>query len=105
MRKTIAAILLAVTLSGCAAHSKPNVVTTIEVPVPTKVMPPPELTGPITSTLPTFIDPRSPLASSALDQMNERTLRALINDLINRIIAWEAWAYDPATTPQPQPVN
>lgn len=98
MRGLVVCLLL---LSLACSHPKPVVSPPIEIPVATKAVPPPELTAPMVSQLPLFINPALPAASSALDTENERVLRALINDLINRIIAWEAWAYDPATTVQP----
>ncbi len=100
MRRLVALLLL--TTTACVHKppvTQPPVI--VQVPVVTHATPPPELTGPLTTTLPVFIDPRLPAASSALDTENERVLRALVNDLLARIIAWEAWAYDPANNTQP----
>ena len=101
MRYLVTSLLL----TTIACGHKPPVVqppTIVQVPVVVHATPPPELTAPLAPTLPVFIDPRLPAASSALDTENERILRALVNDLLARIIAWEAWAYDPANHPQPE---
>lgn len=88
--------------AGCGARRVPppeivRVVETVEVkvPVPFKVPPPPELLAPLTPPLPTFIDPADPTASSALTAEGERLLRALIEDLLSRIGAWQTWAATP----------
>lgn len=65
---------------------------TVNVPVPVERVPPAELLAPLTPPLPTFVPPAHPGASSALTAEGERLLRALINDLLARIAAWEAWA-------------
>ena len=86
-------------LSGCGAKRVPpptivRIVEPIEVKVPVLVArtPPPELFGVLTSELPVFVAPNDAQASSALTTEGERLLRALLNDLLTRIAAWEAWA-------------
>ena len=49
---------------------------------------------PLTPPLPIFVAPADPNASSALTADGERLLRALINDLLTRVAAWEACARD-----------
>lgn len=85
-------------LVGCGAKQLPPQIVTIrepievKVPVPTRVPPPPELLVPLHPPLPTFVDPTDSTASSALSADGERLLRALIEELLARIAAWEAWA-------------
>jgi hypothetical protein len=64
----------------------------VRIPIPVKAEPPPELLAAITSPLPVFVAPSDPKASSALTAEGERLLRGLIEDLLTRIRAWEAWA-------------
>lgn len=95
-----AAVWLALVLvAGCAKHVPPTVVfekiiETQEVNVPVTVarVPPPELTAPLQPARPVFVSPQEPAASSALTAEGERLLRALIEELLTRITAWEAWA-------------
>lgn len=64
----------------------------VQVPMPFRVMPPPELLAPITPPLPMFISPFDPDATSALTAEGERLLRALIEELLGKLRAWQAWA-------------
>ena len=87
-------------LTGCGRKAPPQVlppiriVETVEVkvPVPVRVPPPAELLALVRPPLPAFVIPTDPGASSALTVEGERLLRALIEDLLTRIAAWEAWA-------------
>lgn len=95
MKKLISVFILSLSLA-CSHNPKVQTVE-IKVPVPVQAVPPPELLAPLNAQIPFFISPIDPKASSALDQENERIFRALINDLLARIAAWQAWA----TTPPP----
>ena len=95
-------LALAIGVMGCGARSVPSptvvrIVEPVEVKVPVLVerVPPPELLGPLTAPLPTFIAPADPNASSALTVEGERLFRAIVEDLLARIAAWEAWARSP----------
>lgn len=98
-------ILAALCLSAVACGGKKPVtvvpppprveVVEVQVPVPFKVAPPPELLAPFKIPLPVFISPSDPEASSALTAENERLLRGLIEDLLQRLAAWKAWATAP----------
>lgn len=80
-------IVLAVVLTSCA--TKPTIV---EVPVATHETPPEELLAPLaTESLPVFVAPDDPDASSALTAEGERDLKRLIANLLTRVKAWEAW--------------
>jgi len=101
-RRLISIIVLALSATACGARQAPpptvvRIVETVEVkvPVPVPVVPPEELLTPIDPPLPVFIAPTAPDASSALTAEGERLLRALIQDLLTRIAAWEAWARSP----------
>lgn len=91
---------LAITLmGGCAGKLPPETIIVkvpeiqvVEVPVPVKVEPPAELLEPLGVVLPEFIQPTDPEASSALTPEGERLLRILLEQLLTRIEAWEAWA-------------
>lgn len=93
-------VLCALTLglAACSAKQVPTqvvrVVETVEVKVPTPVArtPPAELLIKIAAPLPVFVAPEQAEASSALTAEGERLLRALIEDLLTRIAAWETWA-------------
>lgn len=94
-------ILLCILASACGHKTIPppqieRITETVEVKVPVPVVrvPPPELLAPLSPPLPVFIDPAEPNASSALTVDGERLLRALIEELLQRIQAWETWATD-----------
>lgn len=89
--RILAIILLTGLAMGCGTKLVP-VVTEVQVPIEIKAAPPTELFVPIQTIVPMFIEPTDTTASSALSVEDERLLRALINDLITRIQAWEAWA-------------
>lgn len=97
---TIIALLLLLSLVGCGKKPPivaPTVVEVIkvqevQVPVPFKVQPPPELLAALQMPLPIFVAPSDPAASSALTVEGERLLRGLIEELLQRISAWKAWA-------------
>jgi hypothetical protein len=89
---------------GCGGKKVPvpaptvvKIVETVEVkvPVPIKAAPPTELLTPLTPPLPVFLSPADPKSSSALSVEGERLLRALLEELLARIRAWEAWATAP----------
>lgn len=99
--KTLILLCLGLCLVGCG-HKKPPVLVppkvetvTVEVPVVVKVKPPAELLSAVTPPLPVFVAPSDPQASSALTVEGERMLRGMIEDLLARIRAWEAWAKEP----------
>lgn len=95
-------LLLALVLPLAACGKKkpqvdPTVVRIIEpvevkVPIAVKAVPPAELLAAVRPPLPTFVAPQDPAASSALTLEGERLLRAVIQELLTRITAWEAWA-------------
>lgn len=93
-------LILAVVLTGCAWRQPQQVpvVETVYVdrPVPVKRQPPDDLmqlrehVGPA----PQFVAPGDPDATSALTPEGERRLRALVEQLLTGLEAWEAWAAD-----------
>lgn len=93
--------LLVFTLCGCAAKTVPPTVVTIREPVEVKVpvavrrVPPQELLVAAKPPLPVFVAPTDPEASSALTAEGERLFRALVEEMLGRIAAWEAWAQAP----------
>lgn len=100
-RLMLLAVLLALMTCGCGGKKPPIVAPTVvevikvqevQVPVPFKVQPPPELLAALQMPLPIFVAPSDPAASSALTVEGERLLRGLIEDLLQRIAAWKAWA-------------
>lgn len=93
----IGSLIGSLALIACESAPKPPVTivktVTVEVPVPVRVAPPAELTAPfVPETLPTFVSPADPAATSALTAAGETKLRLLIFDLTARIEAWRAWA-------------
>lgn len=100
-------VLACVLLAGCGPKQVPpkiiieKIVETVTVSVPTPVarVPPAELVAPLHPALPVFVSPAEPEASSALTADGERLLRGLLEELLTRIAAWEAWA----TTPEKEP--
>lgn len=91
-------VLLGIFFIPACGKKKPQIVTVpveVQVPVPVKATPPPELLAAITPPLPVFVAPSSPDASSALTVEGERMLRGLIEDLLQRLNAWKAWATAP----------
>ncbi len=95
-------ILLCLFAVGCGNKNKPVVqpppevrTVTVEVPTFVKAMPPAELLTPFKFPLPVFISPFDPKATSALDAEGERTWRGMIEELLQRIKAWETWAATP----------
>lgn len=98
MIKSLCVLGLALAVVDCGAKKVPPTVVRIvepvevKVPIPVMRVAPPELLTPVTPTLPVFVAPTDQDASSALTAEGERLLRALINDLLTRIAAWEAWA-------------
>lgn len=86
-------IILGITV-GCAHPKMKPTIISVTLPVATLVTPPAELRAPLTSELPKFVAPSDKEASSALTAEGERTFRALINDLLTRIDAWQAWAVE-----------
>ena len=96
------AVALALLAVGCGAKKPPQTVivekvNTVEIKVPVAVqrVPPDALLTPITPPLPVFVAPSDPAASSALTVEGERFLLALIEELLQRIDAWKAWATAP----------
>jgi hypothetical protein len=92
-----AVLLLVLLIGGCAKKVPPQIVRVVEpvevrVPVPVHKEPPPELLAQLMPPLPTFVAPSAPDASSALTVEGERILRGLIEELLQRIAAWKAWA-------------
>ena len=101
---TVCIILLATALlaGGCRGKKTPPTVVRIlepveiRIPVPVARVPPAELLAEVPSApLPMFVEPTATGVSSGLTVEGERLLRALINDLLTRIAAWEAWAREP----------
>ncbi len=94
-------VALTLFLAGCGAHHvPPTVITkvetqTVEVPVVVHRTPPPELTAPVAPKLPTFVSPDDAKAASALTSDGEHQFQALIEELLSRIAAWQAWASAP----------
>lgn len=98
--RTVLAAIVGLALLGIGCGKKPPLVAPVEIiktievlsPVATPVLAPPELLAPYKpATLPVFIQPSDPNASSALDTNGERALRAMFNDLMTIIGAWQAW--------------
>lgn len=92
-------IVCHVAIVACGGKKPPVVVppprvevVEVQVPTPFKVQPPPELLLPFKIPLPVFVAPSDPEASSALTVENERLLRGLIEELLQRLAAWKAWA-------------
>jgi hypothetical protein len=84
---------------ACGGKKQPVVqppprVEVVEVQVPTvvKATPPAELLAAISPPLPVFISPFDPEATSALTAEGERLLRGLIEELLGKLRAWQAWA-------------
>jgi hypothetical protein len=96
-------VVAALVIVGCGKKppvTQPTIVKVIEtvevrVPVPIKVEPPAELLQSLKVPIPVFVAPSDPLASSALTVEGERLLRALIEDLLGKLKAWEEWAKQP----------
>ncbi len=99
----VLALLAAMFVTSC--RKKPPIVAPtivevvkiqeVKVPVPFKVQPPPELLEALKIPLPTFVAPSDTAASSALTAEGERLLRGMIEDLLQRLAAWKAWATAP----------
>jgi hypothetical protein len=95
------ALLMCLCAISCGKKTPPIVmppeIKTVEVQVPVvvKATPPAELLAPVKSPLPVFISPFDPNATSALTAEGERLLRGLIEDLLQRLQAWQAWAKEP----------
>lgn len=92
-------IALALLAVGCGAKKPPEQVivkqietVTVKEPVLVQRVPPDALLAPIKPPLPVFVAPSDPAASSALTGEGERFLLALIEELLQRIEAWRAWA-------------
>lgn len=98
---TLPIVALALLFAACGKKAPvvqppPEIRTvTVEVPTIVKAIPPPELLAPIKPPLPTFISPFDPDATSALTADGERILRALIEEILQRLKAWEVWAKSP----------
>lgn len=86
-------------MGGCAAKTPPTQIVYVSVPTPIVNTPPVELTRKLSPELPVFVHPASPEASSALTPEGERLFRAMVNDMLTRIRAWEAWAATPVDAP------
>ena len=90
--------LALIVLAACETLPPPEPIRIIEtvkveVPVPVKIEPPRELMEPFTfESLPVFVSPADPAATSALTADGERRLRLLIFDLLGRLGAWQTWA-------------
>lgn len=101
MRSNWLWLVLIVAFAACGKKTPPVVTppeirtVTVEVPVPVKAQPPAELLTAQTFPLPIFIAPSDPGASSALTAEGERLLRGLIEELLAKLRAWEAWAKEP----------
>lgn len=84
-------------LFGCGSKTPPQIVTVkepviVDRPVIVKAAPPPELMLPLKFTLPTFVAPTHPEASSALTAQGEREFREAWEELIAQLLAWRASA-------------
>lgn len=96
----ITLLLCVLFIAGCGPKPVPpkviieKIVETVEVKIPVTVarVPPAELIAPLHPELPMFTAPTDPEASSALTAEGERLLRALLEELLTRIAAWQAWA-------------
>lgn len=99
--KTLTVVVLCMCAVACGGKAPPVVqpprveVVTVKEPVPFRVPPPAELLAPFTFPLPVFISPFDPKATSALDAEGERFWRGVIEELLQRIEAWKAWASAP----------
>ena len=87
-------------LASCGKKLPPEIVTVytpveVKIPVAVKAHPPAELLAAKPIPLPIFVAPADPLASSALTAEGERLLRGLIEELLQRIESWRAWAVAP----------
>lgn len=101
-RRSLTLVIVALVLLLAACGKTPPVVAptivevikTVEVKIPIQVKaePPPELLAPIKIPLPVFVAPSDAETSSALTVEGERLLRGLIEDLLQRLAAWKAWA-------------
>lgn len=97
------AFVLALLFAGCGKKPpvvQPTVVTVTEtvevkVPIAVKAEPPAELLAARRLSLPVFVAPTDPQASSALTAEGERLLRGLIEELLAELEAWKAWATAP----------
>lgn len=97
----VLALVASLAAAGCAGRRVPpptvvKIVETVEVKVPViqARTPPSELLASLRPPLPSFVSPEDPLASSALTVEGERLLRGMIEELLGRIEAWQAWALE-----------
>jgi len=101
-RRYIAPCIVLALLAGCATVPRETIV---KIPVAVHAVAPMELYRPIESPAPVFVAPSDPRASSALTPEGEKALKRLLEEMITRIYAWEAWGnpvnpfYDPARDP------
>ena len=89
----LAAVLVVLSLTGCAAPRVVVETQEVRVPVPYRVQPPEDLLQPFQpAAIPRFTAITDPAATSCLTPAGERALRELLIDLRLRIETWEAWA-------------
>lgn len=96
--RNLLALMALAALAACADRPEPLQViqpVRVEVPVPVRTAPPAELLEAYSVELPVFISPTDQGASSALTPVGERSLKSMINGLVTRLQAWEAWATAP----------
>lgn len=95
------AALTVLLLTGCGAlerKAEPVIIrepVRVEIPVPVRPTPPPELLVPLAPERPEFVAPADPRATSALTSDGEKLLRRLLIDLTARANAWRDWATAP----------
>lgn len=95
--RTVLAAFLIAALGGCGILGRlcrpAVVVQRVEIPVPTRGVPPAELMAcRFKINVPQFVPASHPQASSALTPEGERELRAMTHRLKSCDEAWEAWA-------------
>jgi hypothetical protein len=105
---------VALSLAGCVTPPTPRCeplvkveTVRVEVPVPVRRAPPPELLEPYRpAELPEFVPACTQGATSALTPRDEKRLKALLDGYVTRDAAWRSWAAEdapPAPTITPAP--
>lgn len=93
-------MLLGALLSGCAAP-KPETLNIgcepvfVDNPVPVKAKADSALRAPLTWTVPSWVDPVDPAASSCLKATDEQTLLDSMDTCLTRVRGWEAFDDSP----------
>lgn len=95
-RSPLIAIIL---LAGCASTPPP---VTVNIPIPVRVVPPPELLEPLRPPSGVFVPPGDPRAIVGITEAGRGDLVSYVDALRQRLAAWTAWAVDD-TGPPPDP--